>query len=1332
MNFKKLGFLFVILMLAGSVESAFSLSHFTLTGTSSQNLTIVIPTLSNPRIGDDALTNGDEVAVYDASGNCWGASVWAGANLSITVYGFVEGDEGLGIPDEPGMPIGQLMKFRIWDTETNAEFSIVTATPALGNLNYAHNKFIQMSVLQAQLVPATPNIQNPVNNQFGFDLDGDLEWESVPNTLSYDYDLSANVDFSAPIISGNTTLTSVAFTGLSNGTLYYARVRGKNAVGDGNYKVIQFTTKLPKTVLATPANNAKAIPVSGTLNWNAVSGATSYDLVIATDALFTNTIVSTNVATNSYNYSGLLNFTDYYWEVQAVNGSNFGDFSDVSKFTTKLGNPAFTNPLDNSVGVPVSGNISWSAIPGALTYTLQIADNAGFSNPVVNQTNITGTSIAYSGLNNFTDYFARVKGVDSDGEGDYTSITFRTILGVPTNTTPANGLFSQGLSGTLQWTAVTGAALYDVQISANSAFTAIIVDQTDIAGTSFNYTGLINATEYFWRVRAKNTEGTSAYSIFTNFTTLVGAATLVSPANNASNVNPLSGSFMWNAPATATLYRIQVATDNAFTNLVYDANNLNTTSFTYTNLLSKTQYFWKIYSFNANNQGTWSNTFNFTSGLSKVVLASPATNTAGLALNNVILSWNALNGADTYRVIVSENSDLSTPIVDQNAVNTTSYTLNGLNYNKTYYWAVRGQDSFGDGPLSDIWNFGTKVDKPVLVSPANDAVDVPLGGTFSWNAAAGADAYQIEVSLVNDFASTVINQGNIVGTSYNYTNLNNNTDHYWRVRGFKNGAPGEWSNTFHLKTIQLLPPDLVSPVNNRMDAYFDITLDWNTANQATAYDVQIATDNNFFNIISSGTDLTVTEFDVTGLQYQTVYYWRARSKNDLGSSNWSATYKFTTIFFPDFAGTNNVCENQEAIYSTEASAVIDFQWTVTGGTIIGSSTLKDVTVKWTTPGNGTIKLTRTSAEWGEFSDYKQINVTVNPKDPVTTTIAPTTYYANKICVNENVTYTPSFDKTGIDEFYWKIDDLVVGTGSTLNYRFPTSGTYYISLEVFGPGCKNGQGVYQVTVTDDCPVTILADNFSTCKNSSPTIIPDVFGGSGSYGYLWTPSNDFVNSAVKNATVKNALISKQFTIKATDLIKNTYATKNIYMTVRPSITISFNKLYTIVRNADPVDITDEDILKVTVNGGTAPYTYVWKNNSGVVIDPTEIYPPLGTSKYYLTVYDSFGCASTEKRFNIIRFSGKELYDEVVPGLAGLGFMLSYPNPAVDFVNIFAEFDSESEATLKVYNLTGELVYITNIGTTKQYEAQLDVSQFTAGSYTIVIETFEDTIISRFIKR
>jgi len=79
-----------------------------------------------------------------------------------------------------------------------------------------------------------------------------------------------------------------------------------------------------------------------------------------------------------------------------------------------------------------------------------------------------------------------------------------------------------------------------------------------------------------------------------------------------------------------------------------------------------------------------------------------------------------------------------------------------------------------------------------------------------------------------------------------------------------------------------------------------------------------------------------------------------------------------------------------------------------------------------------------------------------------------------------------------------------------------------------------------------------------------------------------------------------------------------------------------------------------------------------------------------------------------------------------------MLSYPNPAVDFVNIFAEFDSESEATLKVYNLTGELVYITNIGTTKQYEAQLDVSQFTAGSYTIVIETFEDTIISRFIKR
>jgi len=272
----------------------------------------------------------------------------------------------------------------------------------------------------------------------------------------------------------------------------------------------------------------------------------------------------------------------------------------------------------------------------------------------------------------------------------------------------------------------------------------------------------------------------------------------------------------------------------------------------------------------------------------------------------------------------------------------------------------------------------------------------------------------------------------------------------------------------------------------------------------------------------------------------------------------------------------------------------------------------------------------------------------------------------------------------------------------------------------------------VVVTEDCPLTILVDNFSTCKNSSPIITPDVFGLTGNYGFAWTPATDFVSASVQNATVKNAVISKQFNIKVTDLSKNISANKNVTMTVRQAPSISFNKLFYTLRNSDAVDLTDEDVLKVTVNGGTAPYLYTWTDNEGNVIDPTEIYPPIGTSKYWLTVTDANGCASIQKRFSIIRYPNKDIYEFAVPGLTGLGYMLSYPNPATDYVNVYAEFDSESEATLKIYDLKGELVFITNISSTKQYDGQINVSGLTSGAYTIVIETYEDTIINKFIKK
>ncbi len=57
---------------------------------------------------------------------------------------------------------------------------------------------------------------------------------------------------------------------------------------------------------------------------------------------------------------------------------------------------------------------------------------------------------------------------------------------------------------------------------------------------------------------------------------------------------------------------------------------------------------------------------------------------------------------------------------------------------------------------------------------------------------------------------------------------------------------------------------------------------------------------------------------------------------------------------------NQACQGQQITYSTPANAASTFNWTVTGGTVVGSATGNQVLVNWQNQGNGTITVTETT------------------------------------------------------------------------------------------------------------------------------------------------------------------------------------------------------------------------------------------------------------------------------------------------------------------------------------------------------------------------------------
>ena len=90
----------------------------------------------------------------------------------------------------------------------------------------------------------------------------------------------------------------------------------------------------------SPEAGVSEVPVKPLFQWNAIAGAESYELVVATDVSFTNPII---VRTGDYAlpataWQSNINLdydTAYYWKVRAVASGSYSDWSAVGAFITE-------------------------------------------------------------------------------------------------------------------------------------------------------------------------------------------------------------------------------------------------------------------------------------------------------------------------------------------------------------------------------------------------------------------------------------------------------------------------------------------------------------------------------------------------------------------------------------------------------------------------------------------------------------------------------------------------------------------------------------------------------------------------------------------------------------------------------------------------------------------------------------------------------------------------------------------------------------------------------------------------------------------------------------
>lgn len=258
---------------------------------------------------------------------------------------------------------------------------------------------------------------------------------------------------------------------------------------------------------------------SASLTWTALGNASSYTVQTSTVSNFASIFSTSSAGTNSATVTGLTPSTQYYFRVLPVSGGVAGTASNVVTITMQhIATPVVTATY-NATNPTSQLDVSWAAITGAATYTLDYSTSSTFASGVTTLTGLTGTTTSVTGLATGTTLYFRLKAVAPDDTSSYSNtVNATTIVPAPATLTATTNSSTQI---TLVWGAVGVATTYNIEFALNSSFTGSSMAATGVTGTTRAITGLIQGQIYYFRVYALVGAVSSAASPSANATTSV-------------------------------------------------------------------------------------------------------------------------------------------------------------------------------------------------------------------------------------------------------------------------------------------------------------------------------------------------------------------------------------------------------------------------------------------------------------------------------------------------------------------------------------------------------------------------------------------------------------------------------------------------------------------------------------------------------------------------------------------------------------------------------------------------------------------------------------------
>ncbi len=703
-----------------------------------------------------------------------------------------------------------------------------------------------------------------------FQTDVDLTINGLPAELMAGF--SEN-----PIAPGGSTTLMITNTNALSSGIYQFTILGTDGT-ESNFINITLTLTNGAPVAPTmtiPADGDNGIGLMPIFSWEE-SPNTTYSIDVATDDNFTDIIMSaSNLDIAEFEATVLLiSLEKYYWRVKGENICGESGWSATRSFTTAATSCA------SSISTDIPKNISSGGTP-TVTSTIEVVNDG-----IIDDVNVNDIIIAHSWISDLSIGLTSPAGttielMNNVGGGncpndnaqlafDDQAISTYAELDAMCNTTPP------ALQGTFQPSETLSAFNGE---NAAGTWTITIHDNANQDGGTFQNWALEICTLIpdDLSVGLSTLEIENCQSVTASFTLQLGTGfNDTSGVSLSANGLPPGATATFDPNPAAPGSTVTVELFGATMGGVFDVDIIADDG---TNSASSTL--------------EW--TVNTPPDLPFVIMPLPGAVDVPITTS---FQWENVDDA-TYQVFFATDPEFTNIIYGEIALISSIVAPPILEYCTTYYWSVSSMGECGDSADPEIHSFTTEED---FVFFTNDEIEACNTGTILTSLFVDGcfEDTGVQLSVNNlpagieiDFPTNPVFVGDAADVEIILNGPNDGT--YQLVIEGTDGINAV-TETINLTIIGAAPATtMLLPSDGEQDVWFQPMFTWDAVIGATGYLFEIATDDEFNNIVhnenlAAGTTSLDFPFE---LEWFTTYYWRVTAFNDCGGTT-PAPFSFRT------------------------------------------------------------------------------------------------------------------------------------------------------------------------------------------------------------------------------------------------------------------------------------------------------------------------------------------------------------------------------------------------------------------------------------------------------